>query len=133
MVDQFREMLLTHLDGLSRLNSTGTLALHLIGNMNHFIGATLGGTRFIRDRNSEFSLRDVPRHVLLSNIAEVRETVNATMSILSTHILESQYPLTTFGENKPTADVLIILCSHAAYHLGQVNYLRRLMDRGTHG
>jgi len=151
MVNQIREVVLTYLDIMAReitafareediwrtdgsvTNSAGTLALHLVGSMNHFIGATLGGTGYVRDRASEFSLRDVPRQVLLTNITDVRETVEATMRSLSMSAFELPYPLANFGENKTTGDVLIILCSHAAYHSGQVNYIRRLMDGRAHG
>ena len=39
-------------DGIS--NSGGNLTLHLIGNLNHFIGATLGNTGYVRERDKEF-------------------------------------------------------------------------------
>ncbi len=31
-------------------NSAGNLCLHLIGNLNHFIGATVGNTGYVRQR-----------------------------------------------------------------------------------
>src|SRR5437764_673264 len=49
-------------------NSAGTLALHLAGNIRHYIGAVLGGTGYVRDRDAEFALRDVPRTDLLADI-----------------------------------------------------------------
>ena len=42
-------------------NSGGTLALHAAGNLRHFIGTVLGGGTFVRDRDAEFSRRNVPR------------------------------------------------------------------------
>ncbi|MCX6140595.1 MAG: DUF1572 family protein [Candidatus Kapabacteria bacterium] len=147
----FRDSLVAALDGLARevsafareedlwtvsgsvSNSAGTLTLHLIGNMNHFIGAALGNTGYVRDRTAEFGQRDVPRHVLLSNISEVRDQVFSTFENLNDASLATIYPLTTFGENRTTMYVLLTLCSHASYHLGQVNYLRRTLDGASNG
>ena len=42
-------------------NSGGTLARHLVGNVEHFVGAVLGGTGYVRDRDGEFSQRNLPR------------------------------------------------------------------------
>ena len=151
MTNMFRDSLINSIDGISRevstyareadiwaingsvTNSAGTLSLHLIGSMNHFIGATLGNTGYVRDRAAEFSQRNVPRDVILSNIAEVREMINHTFSLLKDADLENIYPLTTFGEGRTTASVLMLLCAHASYHLGQVNYLRRTLDGVLHG
>src|SRR4051812_44865207 len=52
-------------------NSGGTLTLHLIGNLKHFIGAQLGNTGYVRQRDKEFSDRNVPREKMLSEIEEV--------------------------------------------------------------
>ena len=37
-------------------NSAGNLCLHLVGNLNHFIGAVLGDSGYVRQRDLEFSL-----------------------------------------------------------------------------
>lgn len=147
----FRDSLIASLDGLSNeisafsaeedlwttqgqvSNSAGTLALHLIGNMNHFVGSVLGDTGFVRDRAAEFGQRDVPRDVLLSNISETREQVHNTFELLTNERLDDRYPLSTFGEERTVMNVLLILCTHAAYHLGQVNYLRRTLDKVNNG
>ena len=151
LTNMFRDSLINSIDGISRevsafareadiwavngsvTNSAGTLSLHLIGSMNHFIGSTLGNTGYVRDRVSEFSQRNVPRDVILSNIAEVREMINLTFSMLTDADLEKIFPLSTFGEGRTTAYVLILLSSHASYHLGQMNYLRRTLDGVLHG
>ncbi len=56
-------------------NSAGNLCLHLIGNLNHFIGAQLGNTSYIRHRELEFSLKDIPQ-------AELIEKVEATIAMI---------------------------------------------------
>src|SRR4051812_26911639 len=41
-------------------NSFGNLVLHLSGNLNHFVGAQIGGTGYVRDREREFTEPNVP-------------------------------------------------------------------------
>ena len=40
-------------------NSAGNLCLHLIGNINNFIGAQIGKTNYVRHRELEFSLKNI--------------------------------------------------------------------------
>lgn len=101
--------------------------------MNHFIGATLGNTGYVRDCVAEFAHSNVPRDVILSNISEVREMIHHAFLMLTDADLDLIYPLATFGEGKTTASVLILLCSHASYHLGQMSDLRRTLDGVLHG
>jgi len=147
----FRDSLIASLDGLAKeimafdneedlwttpsqiSNSAGTLAMHLTGNMNHFIGSVLGNTGYVRDRESEFRLRNVPRHELVARISDTREQVYNSFNLVTPERLSDIYPLTTFGENKSTMYVLLVLCTHASYHLGQVNYIRRMLNGVNNG
>jgi hypothetical protein len=114
-------------------NCAGTLTLHLNGNLLHFIGAQLGATGYVREREREFTQRDVQREQLLALIAQTRSVVHATLTVLPAEKLEQTYPLTTFGEGRSVEDVLIILVEHFRYHLGQINYLRRIVGASVHG
>jgi len=107
-------------------NSAGNLTLHLIGNLNHFIGAQVGHTGFIREREKEFSDKNIPVAVLIKHIDSIKEMLNETFSHLTNNDLTNIFPLNTFGENKTVHEVLIILTGHLNYHLGQINYYRRL-------
>lgn len=113
-------------EGIS--NSGGNLCLHLIGNLNHFIGAELGKTGYIRQREHEFSAKHVPRTVLLSDIEETIATIDKTLENLEPEALDKEYPIQVFGEKTATGYFLTHLATHLAYHLGQVNYHRRLLD-----
>jgi uncharacterized damage-inducible protein DinB len=108
-------------------NSPGNLCLHLIGNLNHFIGATLGNTGYVRNRDSEFSLQHVPKQDLLKEIHSVSEVVKNTLRSLSDADLQKEYPLEVQGRKVPTAFFLLHLTTHLSYHLGQINYHRRLL------
>ena len=108
-------------------NSAGTLALHLCGNLRHFIGATLGGTGYVRDRDAEFSRRDVPRGDLLAEIDAAIREVEGTLARLKDADLASEYPLPLNGEPIGATHFMVHLAAPFAYHLGQVNYHRRLI------
>jgi uncharacterized damage-inducible protein DinB len=109
-------------------NSTGNLCLHLIGNLNAFIGAVLGGTNYVRQRELEFSTKDVPREELLKMLDDTIAIVETSLSKLSAETLDNEYPMQVFGKPMTTEYFLIHLTTHLTYHLGQINYHRRLMD-----
>ena len=109
-------------------NSTGNLCLHLIGNINTYIGAELGKTGYVRNRPLEFSLKDVPRSEIISKIDETILVVNTTIDSLSESDLKAIYPQIVFEKEMTTEFFLVHLSTHLAYHLGQINYHRRLLD-----
>ena len=109
-------------------NSAGNLTLHLIGNLNHFIGAQLGNTRYVRNRDLEFSLKDVPRSELISTIDETATMIEKVLGHLPDAVLKEEYPVLVFDKKTSTQYLLVHLATHLTYHLGQVNYHRRLLD-----
>lgn len=109
-------------------NSAGNLCLHLIGNLNTYIGAELGNTGYIRNRDLEFSLKDVPRADLLKMTDDTIEMVAKTMDNLREEQLEEDYPSIVLEEKTSTEFLLGHLVTHLSYHLGQINYHRRLLD-----
>lgn len=110
------------------LNSAGNLSLHLVGNLNTYIGAELGNTGYIRNRPAEFSLKNIPRHELLSKIEQTIEILEATLGSLTPDQLNGEYPQPVLDGKVTTEYFLIHLAMHLSYHLGQVNYHRRLLD-----
>jgi uncharacterized damage-inducible protein DinB len=110
-------------------NSAGNLSLHIIGNLNHFIGAVLGGNGYLRDRDNEFSQKDVPVSRLLTDIDEVKTTIYNTLQGLSEKELLDNFPINVFGYEMTNLFFLVHLHSHLTYHLGQINYHRRLIDK----
>lgn len=109
-------------------NSAGNLALHLVGNLSHFVGAILGNSGYIRNRELEFSLKDVPRAELIQQIEKVTETVTLTLENISAEELEKDFPGDPLGYKMTTGYFLIHLFGHLSYHLGQINYHRRMLD-----
>ncbi|UPZ13547.1 DinB family protein [Flavobacterium humidisoli] len=109
-------------------NSAGNLCLHLIGNLNTYIGAEIGKTGYVRNRPLEFSLKDIPKSELISKIESTIDVINKSLDSLTEKDLEQIYPQIVFEKEMTTGFFLIHLSAHLAYHLGQINYHRRLLD-----
>jgi uncharacterized damage-inducible protein DinB len=108
-------------------NSAGTLAVHLVGNLQHFIGALLGGTGYVRDRDAEFAARGMARDELQRMIDGTIEVIEATLSNVTEAQLAEPFPAEVAGVRVRTDDFLTHLAVHLGYHLGQVDYHRRLV------
>ena len=109
-------------------NSTGNLTLHLIGNLNTYIGKELGDTGYVRNRELEFSTKFVKRDLLIEQLNATLEMIKATLSGLSNKDLMQEYPILVFTEKTTTEYLLVHLTTHLTYHLGQINYHRRLIE-----
>jgi hypothetical protein len=109
-------------------NTGGNLALHLAGNLQHFFGAVLGATGYVRDRDSEFSRRNVPRAEVLRELDAAAVAIDAGMSALSADKLARPYPEQVGGRTIQTQEFVVHLLSHLAYHLGQLDYHRRVVS-----
>ena len=117
-------------------NSTGNLALHVAGNLQHFIGAVLGGTGYVRNRELEFSRSSGTRAEIKAELDAAIAAVEKTLPGLSADVLAAVYPASPVpGKEIGTALFLQHLCSHASFHLGQAGYLRRVVtgDRRSAG
>jgi hypothetical protein len=110
-------------------NSAGNLCLHLVGNLNTFVGKELGKTDYVRERDLEFSLKNVPRTELLDKVQDTINVVNKALDGLTELEMADDYPLVKIVEGgSSVAFMLIHLSTHLTYHLGQINYHRRMLD-----
>ena len=107
-------------------NAAGSLALHLEGNLREYIGRQLGGHDFTRDRPREFSARGVAQVEIVARIEAVTASIPSVIAQLADHALEATYPEDVLGSPMSTRQFLIHLLGHFNYHLGQIDYLRRL-------
>lgn len=110
-------------------NSAGNLCLHLIGNLNTYIGKEIGKTGYERNRPAEFSLKDIPREDLLEKIDETILVIDTSLDCLDENTLADDYPILVFNEKTSIQFLLVHLATHLTYHLGQINYHRRLIDK----
>ena len=113
-------------------NSAGNLCLHLIGNLNTFIGKELGQTDYVRNRELKFSSKNVPRQELTRKVNDTIEIINLTLDTFDENLLEAQYPILVFDHKTSTEYLLVHLTGHLNYHLGQINYHRRLIEKDEH-
>lgn len=109
-------------------NSAGNLCLHLIGNLSLYIGAEIGKTNYVRNRELEFSLKDISKAELIGNIEKTKIIVSTSLDKLTDDELENEYPILIFENKSSIGFLLIHLTTHLTYHLGQINYHRRLFD-----
>lgn len=107
-------------------NSGGNLCLHLCGNLQHFIGKIIGGSDYVRERDLEFSSKNIPRSEILALISKTREVVLTTLRNMDQSKLTINYPENVLGYPMTHTFFLIHLEGHLSYHLGQVNYHRRI-------
>jgi hypothetical protein len=108
-------------------NSGGNICLHLIGNINTYIGAEIGKTNYIRNRPLEFTAKYILKVELVDMIDNTILVVNNALNLLKESDLEKIYPQIVFEKEMTTGYFLVHLSTHLAYHLGQINYHRRLL------
>jgi hypothetical protein len=107
-------------------NSAGTLGLHLEGNLREFVGRQLGGHDYVRDRPAEFNTRGVAQAELVGRAEALADTIPPVIASLDAQTLDAPYPQDAFGRGMSTRQFLLHLYGHLNYHLGQIDYLRRL-------
>ena len=105
-------------------NSAGNLALHLEGNLREFIGRQIGGVTYTRQRSAEFDTKGLTREDLIARIEATRDLVVGSLPAAK---LDEIFPENVLGEPLTTRHFLLHLYGHLNYHLGQINYLRRLL------
>ena len=107
-------------------NSPGNLCLHLIGNLNHFFGSTLGNSSYVRNRDAEFADKNISKADLLKSIDETMVVIENSLNKISEEDLKKPFHFEQQGE-MVTNDILLHLLIHLGYHLGQINYFRRMI------
>jgi uncharacterized damage-inducible protein DinB len=107
-------------------NSAGNLALHLVGNLNQFIGVVLGGTAYQRNREAEFASKNVAKAELISVVQATSSMIESVLKDTNVFALEQPYPQEVLGYPMTTSYFLLHLYGHLNWHLGQINYHRRL-------
>lgn len=107
-------------------NCAGNLVLHICGNLQHFVGTTLGNTGYVRQRDQEFSRKNVSRDELLGELDKTMQVIEETLQNLSNDVLNGNYPVPFGDRTISTKQLLIHLLGHLNYHLGQINYYRRM-------
>ncbi|QBN19293.1 DUF1572 family protein [Flavobacterium nackdongense] len=110
-------------------NSAGNLCLHLIGNLNTYIGAAFGKTNYIRNRELEFSLKNRSKKELIDQIDSTILTVEMSLNTITEEQLINEHEILVFDKKTTLEFLLVHLTTHLTYHLGQINYHRRLLDK----
>ncbi len=109
-------------------NSAANLVLHIIGNLNHFIGTALGNTGYTRERELEFEVQNISKAELLERVEHTRQLISDVIPHINN--LTDPFPEGFWKDSGTIHNQLLKLLSHLAYHAGQVNYHRRALVNG---
>lgn len=109
-------------------NTAGNLCLHLMGNVNTYIGKNIGQYHYIRNREAEFSLKGVSRQKMIEDLEKTKTIVLSTLQHMEKEKLDDIYIENVLGYEMTYRYFLIHLTAHFSYHLGQINYLRRILE-----
>lgn len=110
-------------------NSAGNLCLHLLGNLNHFFGAVMSKNGYVRNREEEFSKKYVPATEMIAEVTKTSDIIAVALKNLTEKDLDETFPVEMFGGPIKTGHFLMHLYGHLNYHLGQINYHRRLTEK----
>lgn len=108
-------------------NPAGNLMLHLEGNLREYIGRQLGGLPYQRKRELEFNTKGLSKEDLLTRIAELYLTIPDIIEKLTPAQMEAEYPEQVLGVPMTTQQFVIHLAGHLNWHLGQFDYIRRIV------
>lgn len=108
-------------------NAAGNLVLHIEGNLREYVGRQLGKLPYRRNRELEFSLQGMSRSELGARIGELRLSIPSVIEGITLEQMEMEYPEVVLGVAVSTQQFLIHLYGHLNWHLGQVDYLRRIV------
>ena len=109
-------------------NSAGNLVLHITGGMNYLIGTQLAHTGYVRNRDAEFTTKGVPRAELVAGLEALINLIHNTLTAFTLQHMEDSFPIPFDGAVRSNTYILVQLLAHVNYHLGQVNYLRRMIE-----
>jgi hypothetical protein len=108
-------------------NSAGNLGLHVAGNLQHFVGAVLGSTGYVRHRELEFSRRSGSRAEVIEELERALAMLRQVLPTIPEERLAAPYPDAVGGFPIETGLFLVHLAGHLTFHLGQAGYLRRIL------
>ena len=109
------------------LNSAGNLALHLTGNIRHFFGSAMADNGYVRNRDAEFANKGLTRDEIRAQIRTTVSELESALDVITDDQLSSVFPLPVRDFRVRTSDMLVHLAVHFGYHLGQIDYHRRLL------
>jgi uncharacterized damage-inducible protein DinB len=116
-------------------NSFGHLALHLIGNLNYYIGAQIAQTGYVREREREFTERNPPpKQEVLRQVDEAVELVVKTLAAQTAETWSQPYQAVGAETSKDRFSIFLRCAAHFHHHVGQMIYLaNELTKSGSAG
>ena len=105
-------------------NSFGHLVLHLTGNLNYYIGAEIGETGYVRDREREFTETNHPRkEETLKQFDEAVDVVLRTLMTQTSADWAKEYTAVREEDANNRMVIFLRCATHMHHHVGQMMYL----------
>lgn len=115
-------------------NSIGHLLLHLTGNLNHYIGARIAGTGYVRNRPLEFSdASGRPKEQVLADFDRAIDMVASTIRKQRPEDLTAPYSDPTEPCSNTNFAAFLRMAAHAYHHTGQIIYLVKEFTKSAQG
>jgi len=111
-------------------NSIGHLILHLTGNLNHYIGALVAGSGYVRNREHEFiDPAHPPSDELLARFLETVDMVVRTLEAQD----DSSFltPVAAQAPIQTRLGLFLVCAAHMNNHIGQMSYLVQALRAST--
>ena len=106
----------------------GNLCLFIAGNLQHNIGAMIGDSGYIRNKEAELKARNVSRERLMEEIENTRQVVVDTLEQVSKSELLKVFPTKDFEEPVTTEYYLVHLLNNFSFNLGQMHMHRKTVS-----
>jgi uncharacterized damage-inducible protein DinB len=108
-------------------NSLGHLTLHVIGNLNYYIGAQIADTGYVRDRPREFTETSPPaKDEVLKQLDQVVDLVVETIEAQTVESWSEKYEAVGAADIvKDRFSIFLNCAAHFQHHIGQMIYLEK--------
>lgn len=111
-------------------NSFGHLTLHLVGNLNYYIGTQIARTGYVRDREREFTERNPPpKQAVFRQLDEAVGLVVQTLETQTAETWSQEYQAVGAEHTKDHFGIFLRCAAHFNHHLGQMIYLVKELSK----
>lgn len=106
-------------------NSIGHLVLHIMGNLNYYIGAQLAATGYLRDREREFTENSpLSKAETLQKLATTIRTVIATLEKQQATDWTMPYSADGVDDVHDRFNIFLRCAVHFHHHIGHMSYVK---------
>ncbi|MGH2399577.1 MAG: DinB family protein [bacterium] len=107
-------------------NTIGILLRHVAGSERYWIVEVVGGRPIHRERDAEFAGERLAKQPLVDALRAAQAEVTGVMGRMAAGELSTEVQLRDPPRTIPKAQAILHSIQHTAYHLGQIQLLRKM-------